>query len=46
MFAVTAAFTALEALGAALAVHRAADLPIGSVSGCHGALALLRVEAR
>lgn len=43
MFGVTAAFVALDALEATIAAHGEADLVVGSVSGCHGAMALLRV---
>jgi hypothetical protein len=45
MFGVMTAFEALDDLAAGVARHGAADLVIGSVSSCHGALGLLRVDA-
>ncbi len=45
MFPVVQAFEAVEALAALVDAHDAADLVIGSVSACHGALAVLRVTA-
>ncbi len=45
MFPVTQAFTALDELDALVAAHGEADLVVGSVSACHGALAVLRVAA-
>lgn len=44
MFAVTAAFAALDDLAALVAAQGSGDLVVGSVSGCHGAVAVLRVE--
>jgi hypothetical protein len=44
MYPVTGAFDALEALAGVVATHGAGDLVIGSISACHGAVAVLRVE--
>jgi hypothetical protein len=45
MYPVTHAFGALEAMGQLVRSHGRADLVIGSISACHGAVAVLRVEA-
>lgn len=45
MYPVIDAFPALDALDTLVAQHGRGDLVIGSISACHGALAVLRVEA-
>lgn len=45
MHPVTQAFAALDDLAAVVTRHGRGDLIVGSVSACHGAVALLRVEA-
>jgi hypothetical protein len=45
MFPLTAAFAALEELTELVEREGQADLVIGSISACHGAVAVLRVEA-
>jgi hypothetical protein len=44
MYPVTDAFRALEELDLLVTQHGRADLVIGSISACHGAMAVLRVE--
>ena len=43
MYGVTSAFAALDALATTVERHGHADLVVGSVSACHGAVAVLRV---
>lgn len=43
MYPVTDAFAALDALDTLVQTHGAADLVIGSISACHGAIGVLRV---
>lgn len=45
MFGVLAAFEALESLALMVDAEGSADLVVASVSGCHGAMAVLRVGA-
>lgn len=46
MYPVTEAFAALDELDALVRSHGSADLVIGSISACHGAMAVLRVGPR
>jgi hypothetical protein len=45
MYPITDAFGALDAMRELVRSHGRADLVIGSISACHGAVAVLRVEA-
>lgn len=44
MYPVTQGFLALDALDAVVAAHGRGDLVVGSVSACHGAMAVVRVD--
>lgn len=46
MYPLTDAFAALDALDRLVHTHGAADLVIGSISACHGAVGVLRVAAK
>lgn len=46
MYPVTQGFQALDALEEVVAAHGEGDLVVGSVSACHGAMAVIRVASR